>query len=144
MSSLKYAMSALIGTGILLSGCAHQGHDRGGYSRSGDYHGSYGRDYRGGNGYRGNHGYAERHASSFTGPGADKLDPWLAETREGQQFVRDTYGIGHSGEISNGVAEGVNRFFRRWADTNRDYQLTDTEIRTALVHTRNRYRYRGY
>ncbi|MGJ8537575.1 MAG: hypothetical protein ACSHW2_10510 [Parasphingopyxis sp.] len=144
MSSARYAIAALIGTGILASGCAHQGYGQGGYSRGADYHGSYGRDYRDGNGYRGNHGYADRYASNFTGPGADKLDPWLAETREGQQFVRDNYDIGRSGEISNGVAASVNQFFRRWADTNRDYQLTDAEIRTALVHTRNRYRYRGY
>ena len=144
MLSAKFGISALIGAGILVSGCTHQGYGHGGYNRGLDYHGSYGRDYRHGNGYRGNHEYADRYASNFSGPGANKLDPWLAETREGQQFVRDNYAVGRYGEISSGVARSVNQFFRRWADTNRDYQLTDAEIRTALVHTRNGYRYRGY
>ena len=143
MAKSRYGIAALIGTTMLVSGCAYDGYSQGGYDRgSGRHHGSYGHDYRDGNGYRGNHGYADRYASNFTGPGADNLDPWLAETREGQQFVRDNYAVGPRGEISNGVATSVNRFFRRWADTNRDYQLTDAEIRTALVHTGNGYRYR--
>lgn len=144
MSRSKFGIAALVGTTLLGSGCAYDNYSNDRYDRASAHHGSYADDYRGGNGYHGNHGYAERYASNFSGPGADKLDPWLAETREGQQFVRDNYSVGRSSEISNSVAINVNQFFRRWADTNRDYQLTDHEIRAALVHTGNGYRYRGY
>jgi len=144
MSRSQYGIAALMGTAMLVSGCAYDGYGNGGHRGGSEHHGSYAQDYRGGNGYHGNHGYAERYASNFTGPGAGNLDPWLAQTREGQQFVRDNYSVGRRGEISSGVARSVNRFFRRWADTNRDYRLTDAEIRTALVHTGNGYRYRAY
>jgi hypothetical protein len=143
MSRSHYGIAAIIGAALLVSGCAYDGYNDGGYRHASTNHGSYANDYRGGNGYHGSHDYADQYDSNFTGRGARKLDPWLAETREGQQFVRDNYSIGPRGEISSGLANSVNRFFRRWADTNRDYQLTDAEIRTALVHTRNGYRYRS-
>ncbi|QLC24133.1 hypothetical protein HFP57_03210 [Parasphingopyxis algicola] len=128
-----------IAAALLVTGCTHDGYyDRGYRSASAD-HGYYARDYRSGNGYRGSHRYAERYDNGFRGRGAQKLDPWLSETREGQQFVADHYPVGQRGEISSGDADSANIFFRRWADTDRDYRLTDAEIRTALVHTRNRY-----
>lgn len=134
--------AATMGAAALTGGCAHDGyHDRG-YGYGG--HGYYANDYRRGNGYHGRHRYADRLPNPFRGRGADKLDPWLSGTREGQQFVIDHYALGSNGEIGNAEAESANVFFRRWADTDRDYRLTDAEIRTALVHTRNRYGLRRY
>ena len=128
-----------IGAAALTTGCAHDGYYDRGYGS-----GYYANDYRGGNGYHGRHRYADRLPNPFRGRGADKLDPWLSETREGQQFVLDHYALGPDGEISDAEADSANVFFRRWADTDRDYRLTDAEIRTALVHTRNRYGLRRY
>jgi hypothetical protein len=70
----------------------------------------------------------------FDGSGADLLDPWLACTEEGRELVRDGFDREESGFISEELADQANIWFRRHADTNRDMQLTDPEIRTALVN----------
>ncbi|MEM8697074.1 MAG: hypothetical protein AAGE05_13725 [Pseudomonadota bacterium] len=139
MARAYRATALAIGMGMLASGCAYDGYADRGYRYAPVDQGYYGRDYRDGNGYAGQHGYAERYDNAFRGSGARRLDPWLAETREGQRFVVDHYRVGPSGEIASSDAESANIFFRRWADTDRDYRLTDAEIRTALLHTRNGY-----
>jgi hypothetical protein len=122
---------------MALTGCAHDGYYGSGYGYPGG--GYYDQSYMNGDGYRGSHGYGERYRSPFQGRGAPLLDPWLANTHEGQQFVLDHYEVGPRGDISRSDARGANAFFRRWADTDRDYRLTDPEIRTALVFVRDRY-----
>lgn len=129
------AGATLFGVAVLTAGCAHSDYYDRGYGGSGYYQS----DYRSGDGYRGRHRYADRHENPFRGNGARHLDPWLSQTREGQLFVLDHYAVGPNYEIGRPEAESANIFFRRWADTDRDYRLTDPEIRTALVHTRNRY-----
>ena len=130
---MRILTAALI-AGLMLTGCAYDrygdGYGRGGY---------YDSDYRSGDGYRGYHGYGDRYGSPFDGAGARLLDPWLAETREGQKFVTDHYYMGFDGQLREEDAERANTFFRRWSDTNRDYRLTDDEIRTSLIHVRNGY-----
>jgi hypothetical protein len=134
-------LSGLLATALLVSACAEKGY-HGNSAGSHARDGYYDQNYRGGNGYRGNHGYGERHGNHYRGDGSRTLDPWLAETREGQQFLRDHYNVSRRGEISERDARGANEFFRRWADTDRNLRLTDPEVRTALVHVRNRYGYR--
>lgn len=68
-----------------------------------------------------------------------RLDPWLADTWEGRTFVRQHYHVTRWNTIDEDDAENANVFFRRWADHNRDYRLTDAEIRTALDHIANGY-----
>ncbi|MCA1749154.1 MAG: hypothetical protein ABR601_10435 [Parasphingopyxis sp.] len=129
------AISALaLAAALGLSGCAYDHHGRDGYRD-----GYYGSDYRYGNGYRGDHGYGRRHETRFRGPGAERLDPWLAHTPEGYKFVTDHYALGAGDYLSGEDAERANVFFRQWSDTDRDYRLTDEEIRTSLVHVRNGY-----
>ena len=70
---------------------------------------------------------------AFGGRGGAMLDPWLACTREGQEFVRYRYGP-RSDRITPAMADELNIWFRRHADTNRDMCLTDPEIRIALVN----------
>jgi hypothetical protein len=69
----------------------------------------------------------------FTGSGAAALDPWLAETPEGRRFVSARFDARRDGRISAETAHHANIWFRRYADGNRDKQLTDEEIRLALV-----------
>lgn len=69
----------------------------------------------------------------FTGSGAPVLDPWLAETPEGRRFVSTRFDARRDGRISAETAHHANIWFRRYADANRDMQLTDEEIRIALV-----------
>jgi len=69
----------------------------------------------------------------FTGSGAAVLDPWLADTPEGRQFVGTRFDARRDGRISAEAAHQANIWFRRYADVNRDMQLTDEEIRLALV-----------
>ncbi|MBC2777875.1 hypothetical protein [Parasphingopyxis marina] len=127
--------------GVTLSGCAYDSYS--GYGGSDDYYGErdgyYDADYNGGNGYYGDHGYGDRYDTPFRISERGQLDPWLAETREGQQFVRDLLRLGYRNEVDRGDANRANAYFRRWADTDRDYRLTDAEIRIALVHIANGY-----
>lgn len=89
-------------------------------------------DY-GGGGYRYEGDAYGRHGGGpFRGPGARLLDPWLAETEEGWEIVRERV-RGRRGWISERQAERLNAWFRRYADTDRDLCLTDPEIRIALV-----------
>ena len=76
----------------------------------------------------------------FRGSGGDMLDPWLACTREGQEFVRGRFDTDEDRRIGRRGADRANIWFRRHADTNRDMRLTDAEIRAALV---NAARYQG-
>ncbi len=46
MAKSRYGIAALIGTTMLVSGCAYDGYSQGGYDRgSGRHHGSYGHDF---------------------------------------------------------------------------------------------------
>lgn len=69
----------------------------------------------------------------FEGPGAEVLDPWLAETREGWFIVTRGFGDAAQGFVSDEVAVRANLWFRRYADADRDMRLTDEEIRRALA-----------
>jgi hypothetical protein len=102
-----------------LAGCTTygDGYGRGGYE---DYR-YEGRDYSRGRG------------NPFRGPGAHLLDPWLAETREGQRLVRMGWPGSRDGRIGVDLAHRANLWFRRYADSDRDLCLTDAEIRIALV-----------
>jgi hypothetical protein len=103
-----------------LAACATYGPDR--------YGGGYG-DYR----YEGS-AWAGRHgARGFRGPGADMLDPWLAETPEGRSIVRAGWRDARDGRIGRETAHRANVWFRRHADADRDLCLTDAEIRSALA-----------
>jgi hypothetical protein len=70
----------------------------------------------------------------FRGKGGEALDPWLACTREGQDFVRGRFDTDEDRRIGRRGADRANIWFRRHADTNRDMRLTDPEIRAALVN----------
>ena len=71
-------------------------------------------------------------AHGVGGTGADRLDPWLAGTRAGQKLVLVRFDRNHNGEIGSDRAWQANRWFRRFADTNRDLWITDREISLAL------------
>ncbi|HEX8194097.1 MAG TPA: hypothetical protein VF552_14475 [Allosphingosinicella sp.] len=105
-----------------LAGCAtYDAHD--------DGRGDYGR-YR----YEGSAWNARQgSAGPLRGPGVDRLDPWLAETREGSVILRHGWEDARGGFVDPDVAERVNAWFRRYADADRDWCLTDEEIRSALV-----------
>ena len=77
--------------------------------------------------------WAARHGGSLRGPGADRLDPWLAETDEGQALVRAGWRGARRGWIDERTAHRANVWFRRHADVDRDLCLTDDEIRSALI-----------
>lgn len=130
------ASSALaFAAAITLTGCAYD-HYGDGY---GYRDGHYGSDYRSGNGYHGDHGYGRQDRTRFHGAGADRLDPWLAYTSEGYKFVTDHYDLDSGDYLTVENAERANVFFRQWSDTDKDYRLTDEEIRTSLIHVRNGY-----
>ncbi len=74
-------------------------------------------------------------AMRLQGPGADRLDPWLALTSEGRDILARGFNAGAGGYISDEMAERANVWFRRYADHDRDMRLTDEEIRTALAHS---------
>jgi hypothetical protein len=67
------------------------------------------------------------------GPGVGRLDPWLAETEEGSVLVRAGWEQARGGYVDRGTAERANRWFRLYADSDRDLCLTDAEIRAALA-----------
>ena len=96
-----------------------RGHDRG--------YGGY--DYAGGDYDR-----LGNDCGFFEGSGGDRLDPWLACTREGQRLIRDRYDRDEDRGLSADAADEANVWFRRHADHNRDMRLTDAEIRAALVN----------
>jgi hypothetical protein len=70
----------------------------------------------------------------FRGGGAERLDPWLACTREGRGIVRDRFDRDRDRRIGRATADRANIWFRRHADGDRDMRLTDREIRAALVN----------
>lgn len=97
--------------------------------------------------YRGDYGYApdpygedgmrygeySYFGDRFAGRGADLLDPWLADTKEGRTIVAAGFSGAADGRIDAGTADRANVWFRRYADTDADLRLTDEEIRVALV-----------
>ena len=79
------------------------------------------------------------YAGELTGPGVALLDPWLLETPEGRAVVTLGFSEAANGFVSEDVAHRANVWFRRYADENCDMQITDPEIRTALVTATGRY-----
>ncbi len=77
--------------------------------------------------------------SGLEGPGVAVLDPWLLETAEGQTIIRAGFRGAQTGFIDEDTAHRINIWFRRYADSNRDLQLTDPEIRLALVQAGGRF-----
>jgi hypothetical protein len=108
-----------------LAGCATYDDGYGGHD---DGRGGYGR-YR----YEGSAWNARRGGGPLRGPGVEGLDPWLAETREGSVIVRLGWERARGGFVDRDVAERANAWFRRYADSDGDWCLTDAEIRAALV-----------
>jgi hypothetical protein len=94
-----------------------------------DHEGGYGRYRYEGDAWNARHGGG----GPLRGPGVDVLDPWLAGTREGSVIVRSGWEDARGGFVDPDVAERANAWFRRYADANRDWCLTDEEIRAALV-----------
>jgi hypothetical protein len=92
-------------------------------------------DHRGYGGYRyeGSAWAERRGGGGLRGPGVEILDPWLAETAEGQAMVRAGWRSARRGRIDERTAERANIWFRRHADVDRDLCLTDREIRSALA-----------
>lgn len=109
-------LAAFLAAAALMAGCATYDDGYGRY----DYVGA---DYD----RRGND------CGAFRGRGGDRLDPWLACTREGGDLVRRMFTRGR-GKIGEGQAERANIWFRRHADTDRDMCLTDPEIKAGLVN----------
>ncbi|PSJ37285.1 hypothetical protein [Allosphingosinicella deserti] len=70
----------------------------------------------------------------FEGEGGSALDPWLACTEEGRRLVRDRYDDDQDRRVTLATADEANIWFRRHADTDRDMQLTDGEVKAALVN----------
>jgi hypothetical protein len=100
-------------------------------------YGDYGRDddYRSGRYRYEGSAWASRHGNGpLRGPGADVLDPWLAETEEGNLIVRAGWRGARDGWIDPETAERANVWFRRYADADRDLCLTDAEIRAGLAY----------
>lgn len=83
----------------------------------------------------GDYAYAgeEYSQDSFGGPGAERLDPWLADTEEGRSIVRLGFEAATEGTIDPATADRANIWFRRYADTDHDLRLTDEEIKVALI-----------
>jgi hypothetical protein len=120
---MRRAMTAaLLVAALGVTGCATAdrmagpGHARGDYRYTGENYQRLGND-----------------CPAFGGAGGRMLDPWLACTREGQDLVRYRYGR-ESERLNPAMADQLNIWFRKHADTNRDLCLTDPEIRTALVN----------
>jgi len=67
------------------------------------------------------------------GQGAQHLDPWLSGTLPGQQLVLARFDRNYDGRIGWDRAGEANRWFRRFADRNRDMRLTDREINRGLA-----------
>ena len=106
------------------------------YGYEGGPDAGYGAAHGGGYGpdrYEGSAWAARRGRSPLRGPGADVLDPWLAETDEGRALVRTGWRDARDGRIGRETAHRANVWFRRHADADRDMCLTDDEIRNALA-----------
>jgi len=117
----KPAIAALFAAALIITGC--ETYD--GYGR----HRGYG-DYA----YRGaDYDRVGNDCRSFGGRGGDRLDPWLACTREGEDLVRRMFTRGRD-TIGEDQADRANTWFRRHADTDRDMCLTDPEIKAGLVN----------
>lgn len=145
IASLFFAIAAAIG--LAAPAAAHDRHQG---ARYGDH------VYHGNDGYLENHG-GRRHWRGTAPRDREivvqgirlprhlevsrrvRLDPWLADTWQGRKFVRDHYRVTRWNTIDEDDAENANVFFRRWADHDRDFRLTDTEIRTALNHVASGY-----
>lgn len=140
MRTFITVLAALGGASLMAPALAHDGHNNRNYHGADSQRdGHYSRDYRGGNGYRGDHRYRQRLPRNLEVSDRTRLDPWLAYSWEGRKFVREHYDVSRWNTISEDNAENANVFFRRWADIDRDYRLTDAEIRTALDHIANDY-----
>lgn len=100
---------ALVLAAAALAGCA---------SGYGYGYPSYGGGYYGGGG--------------LGGTGVRDLDPWLSGTSIGRRLVLARFDRNYNGEIGADRADEANRWFRRFADRNRDMELTDAEIRSGL------------
>jgi len=105
-----------------LAACAHGGH--------------HGRYAYGGSEWSGTR---QAYEGDLHGPGLAVLDPWLKETREGRAVVTLGFRDAGRGFVSEDVAHRANIWFRRYADQDCDLQVTDPEIRTALVAAAARY-----
>ncbi len=119
----RFTLTVLLAlSSAAVSACAY--HDGYGYGPSpfGDY--AYQGDEWGDRG---------AYAGPLVGPGVTLLDPWLLETPEGQDIVTTGFRDAREGFVDEQLADRVNIWFRRYADTNRDMRLTDPEIRVALV-----------
>lgn len=105
----------MIFAGVLLAlgGCAYDRADGGGEGLPYYSGGSYG-------------------PNGVGGTGARALDPWLAGSSEGRALILARFDRNRNGEIGEDRAEEANRWFRRFADTNRDLRLTDREIKRGL------------
>lgn len=102
----------MLGAAVLLAGCTtYDSPARGAIAYYGGHYGSYG----------------------VGGTGARDLDPWLAGTAEGQRLVLVRFDRNYNGEIGSDRAGQANRWFRRFADRNHDYALTDAEISWGLA-----------
>lgn len=103
-----------------LAACATNAYDDGdrGYGR-----------YR----YEGSAWNARQGDGPLRGPGVDRLDPWLSDTDEGSVVVRSGWERARDGFVDEETAERANDWFRLYADTDRDWCLTDAEIRAALT-----------
>lgn len=75
----------------------------------------------------------EPYRGDLTGPGTDILDPWLIGTEEGRRIVATGFRSAGHGFVDDGTAHRANIWFRRYADSDCDLELTDAEIRVALV-----------
>ena len=117
------AIGALFTAALTMAACANY------YDEYGARGGYGGYDYVGGDYQR-----IGNDCGFFRGKGGEALDPWLACTREGQDFVRGRFDTDEDRRIGRRGADRANIWFRRHADTNRDMRLTDPEIRAALVN----------
>ncbi len=86
-----------------------------------------------GPGRYGDYAYDGQAFHGFEGEGAELLEPWLADTEEGQRIVRLGFQGAADGHVDEATADRINIWFRRYADTDRDLCLTDEEIRVALI-----------
>ena len=59
-----------------------------------------------------------------------RLDPWFEDTEEGREIVERTFG---DQSWHPAQAARLNLRFRLFADTDRDFRVTDEEVRLALV-----------
>lgn len=121
-------IAALFTAAVGVSACAvydDYAHGRA-YGYNGHRYGEYryeGRDFAG----------WSRTPDTLSGGGAPLLDPWLAQTEDGRLFVRSAFDEKRPGHVSADTAHRANAWFRRYADQDRDLNLTDQEIRTALL-----------